>query len=249
MSDLIVLLHGSGTGSSSWMPIAASLAGSGASVVAPDLLGYGRSPPPGSSYGIAEEVSHLLGLLDRPENGTIHLVTHSFGSLIGLHLRRALGSRVTRMTLIEPVIVSVLRERHEDAAYAEMEEQYQRFMSFSDDHEAAAAFLVNHWSGAGAWESIGKRGRDLVASLVPKFRLEMIATRSDTTKLAWFAESPCPMIILVGEKTLLAPRAVARQLQSALRAALVIVPGAAHMIPITHPHAILDAIRMERIEH
>jgi pimeloyl-ACP methyl ester carboxylesterase len=66
-----------------------------------------------------------LGLLDRPGSGTIHLVTHSLGSLIGLHLRRALGSRVTRMTLIEPIIVSVLRERGEDAAYAEMEEQYQ----------------------------------------------------------------------------------------------------------------------------
>jgi pimeloyl-ACP methyl ester carboxylesterase len=169
-----------------------------------------------------------MGLLDRPQNGTIHLVTHSLGSLIGLHLRRALGSRVTRMTLIEPVMVSVLRERHEDAAYAEMGEQYQRFMSLSDDHEAAAAFFVNHWSGAGAWESIGKRGHDLVASLVPKLRLEMIATRSDTTKLAWFSESPCPTIILVGEKTLLAPRAAARQLQSSLRAALVIARCRAH---------------------
>jgi pimeloyl-ACP methyl ester carboxylesterase len=86
--------------SSSWTLISASLSGWGASVVAPDLIGYGRSPPPSSSYGIAEEVSHLIGLLDRPQNGTIHLVTHSFGSLIGLHLRRALGSRVTRMTLI-----------------------------------------------------------------------------------------------------------------------------------------------------
>jgi hypothetical protein len=64
---------------------------------------------------------------------------------------------------------------------------------------------VNHWSGASAWESIGKRGRDLVASLVPKLRLEMIATRSDTTELAWFVESPCPTIIVVGEKTLRAP--------------------------------------------
>jgi pimeloyl-ACP methyl ester carboxylesterase len=156
MSDLIVLLHGSATGSSSWTPISAPLAALGASVIAPDLIGYGRSPPPSSSYGIAEEVSHLLGLLDRPQNGTIHPVTHSLGSLIGLHLRRALGSRVTRMTLVEPVIVSVLRERGEDAAYAEMEEQYQRFMSLSDDHEAAAAFFVNNWSGAGAWESMGK---------------------------------------------------------------------------------------------
>jgi len=39
-------------------------------VLAPDLIGYGPSPPPSSSYGIAEEVSHLLGLLDCPQNGT-----------------------------------------------------------------------------------------------------------------------------------------------------------------------------------
>src|SRR5271155_3212910 len=103
MSDLIVLLSGAATGSSSWTPISAPLAALGASVVAPDLIGYGRSPPPSSSYGIAEEVSRLMGLLDCPQNGTIHLVAHSLGSLIGLHLRRALGSRVTRMTLVEPV--------------------------------------------------------------------------------------------------------------------------------------------------
>jgi pimeloyl-ACP methyl ester carboxylesterase len=59
MSDLIVLLHGAATGSSSWTTISASLSGSGASVVAPDLIGYGRSPPPSSSYGIAESNSDM----------------------------------------------------------------------------------------------------------------------------------------------------------------------------------------------
>jgi hypothetical protein len=39
-----MLLHGSATGSSSWTPISASLAASGASVVAPDLIGCGRFP-------------------------------------------------------------------------------------------------------------------------------------------------------------------------------------------------------------
>jgi pimeloyl-ACP methyl ester carboxylesterase len=123
-------------------------------VFAPDRLGYGRSPAPTSSYGIKEEVAHLTRLLDLHNVGTLHLVTHSLGSLIGLHLRRSLGARVTRMTLIDPIVVSVLRERGEDAAYAEMEEQYHRFMSLSE--EAAAGFFVDHSSGAGAsspWES------------------------------------------------------------------------------------------------
>ena len=259
MSETIVLLHGSATGSSSRDPVASSLVSAGARVFAPDMLGYGQSPAPTGSYGIAEEVAHLARLLDlQPYSfngtiyavghlGTFHLVTHSLGSLIGLHLRRALGARVTRMTLVDPVVVSVLRERGEDAAYAEMEEQYQRFMSLSADHEAAAHFFVDHWSGTGAWESMGKRARAVVTSLVPKVRLEMTATRSDTAKLAWLAESPPPTTILVGEKTLAAPRAVARLLGPAFAATTVMVPGAAHMIPITHPEAVVDAVRREAV--
>jgi pimeloyl-ACP methyl ester carboxylesterase len=185
-----------------------------------------------------------MGVLDH-EDGAMHLVAHSFGTLIGLHLRRALGGRVSRMTLIEPVLVSVLRERHEDAAYAEMEGQYQRFMSPGDDHAAAAAFFVNHWSGPGAWESLGQRGREFLGALVPKLRLEMIATRSDETRLEWFAASPCPTTIVIGENTLLAPRAVARQLQPAFGATVVTVAGAAHMIPTTHPQAVVDAMGMD----
>ncbi len=255
MSDTIVLLHGSATGSSSWDAVAGSLVSAGARVFAPSLLGYGRSPAPSGSYGIAEEVAHLVRLLDlQPYSchgriyavghiGTFHLVTHSLGALIGLHLRRALGARVTGMTLVDPVVVSVLRECGEDAAYAEMEEQYQRFMSLSADHEAAAHFFVDHWSGAGAWDAMGKRGRAMVTSLVPKLRLEMTATRSDSATLAWLAESPPPTTILVGEKTLLAPRAVARQLGPAIAATTVTVSSAAHMIPITHPAAVVDAVR------
>src|SRR5437667_8375046 len=82
---------------------------------------------------------------------------------------------------------------------------------------------------------MGTRGRAMVTSLVPKLRLEMTATQSDTATLAWLAESPPPTTILIGEKTLLAPRAVARLLGAALEATTVMVPGAAHMIPITHP--------------
>jgi len=255
MSDTIVLLHGSATGSSSWDAVAGSLVSAGARVFAPDLLGYGRSPAPSGSYGIAEEVAHLVRLLDlQPYSchgriyavghiGTFHLVTHSLGALIGLHLRRALGARVTGMTLVDPVVVSVLRECGEDDAYAEMEEQYQRFTSLSADHEAAAHYFVDHWGGAGAWDSMGSRGRTTVRSLVPTLRLEMTATRSDTATLGWLAESPPPTTILVGERTLLAPRAVARLLAPALAATTVTVSGAGHMIPITHPAAVVDAVR------
>jgi hypothetical protein len=46
------------------------------------------------------------------------------------------------MTIVEPVVVSILRERGEEAGAAEMERQYQRFMSLSNHPEAAAQFFV-----------------------------------------------------------------------------------------------------------
>jgi hypothetical protein len=84
--------------------------------------------------------------------------------------------------------------------------------------EGSAAFL-------GAWELIGERARSVITSLVPKVRLETITARSDATGLEFFAESPPPTTILIGEKTLVARRATARQLAPALQAKSLIVPG------------------------
>jgi pimeloyl-ACP methyl ester carboxylesterase len=72
MTDAIVLLHGGATGSSSRNAVARSLVSSGAHVFAPDMLGYGASPPPTGSYAIAEEVAHMTRLLSPDNEGETH---------------------------------------------------------------------------------------------------------------------------------------------------------------------------------
>ena len=245
MDNVIVLLHGSANGSYSWRQVKSTLSSQGLDVFAPDMLGYGNAPAPSDSYSIQQEIAHLQRQIDLQGIGTMHLVAHSLGSMLGLHLRRALGARVVRMTLIDPVVVSVLREQREEAGYAELEAQYQRFMNSLPNETNAARAFVEHWSGKGVWGSIGERAHSVITSLVPKIRLEMIAARSDSTGLADFAESPPRTTILVGEKTLAAPFATARQLAPAFRATTLVVLGAAHMIPLTHPAAIVDAVRSE----
>lgn len=243
MSDAIVLLHGSANGSYSWGQVRRALASQGAKVLAPDMLGYGGAPAPSETWTLLEEVEHLRRSIDQLHDGRIHLVAHSLGTLFALHLRLALGERVTRMTLLDPVVVSVLRETGEADGYAEMEAQYERFMGLVGDPTAAARGFVDHWSGAGAWERIGDKARATITALVPKVRLEMIATRSDTTALSALAASPPPTTLVVGERTRVAPRAVARQLAQAFRAAAtVVVPGAGHMLPLTHAAAVAEAV-------
>ncbi|WP_434384910.1 alpha/beta fold hydrolase [Melittangium boletus] len=243
MSESLVLLHGSANGAYSWGAVLRGLGPTGARVLAPDMLGYGRAPAPSATYDIAEEVAHLRALIDAAEPGAVHLVTHSLGTLYGLHLRRALGARVTRLTLIDPVLVSVLRDSGEQAGFDEMEGQYQHFMRrLAEAPAAAARGFVEHWNGEGSWEAIGERARAVITGLAPRVALEMDQARRDTTPLAWLAESPPPTHILLGERTRVAPQAVTRQLARAFGATVTVVPGAAHMIPLTHAAHVVRAL-------
>src|SRR5260370_6257257 len=192
MSDLIVLLHGSANGSYSWGPVQSALVSRGATVVAPDMLGYGNAPPPSERWSLAEETEHLQCSVNHAHNGTVHLVAHSLGATFGFYLLRALGLRVTRMTLTDPVIVSVLRETGANDGYAEMEAQYQRFMGLLADPTAAARAFVEHWSGVGSWEKIGEKARVVITPLVPKIRPEMIPARSAPTALQALVKPPPP---------------------------------------------------------
>lgn len=244
MSESLVLLHGSANGAYSWGAVLRGLGPSGARVLAPDMLGYGRSPAPSAAYDIAEEVAHLRALIDAAGLDTVHLVTHSLGTLYGLHLRRALGARVTRLTLIDPVLVSVLRGGDEQAGFDEMETQYQHFMRRLDEQAPAAAArgFVEHWNGPGSWDTLGERARTVLTALAPRVALEMDQARRDTTPLPWLAEAAPPTHILLGEQTRVAPQAVTRQLARAFGATVTVVPGAAHMIPLTHAAHVVRAL-------
>lgn len=238
----IVLLHGSANGSYSWGAVREALAAQGATVWAPDMLGYGRSPAPSQGWTVREEVAHLRSWLDQHGVGPFHLVTHSLGTFFGLHMRLALGARVSRLTLVEPVLVSVLRVPGEEEALGEMDALFQRFMRAMPDHAAAARVFVEHWSGAGTWNTLGDRARALITNIAPRLKAEMVACEADPTRVEELAVDLVPTSILVGEGTLLAPRAVSRILGQAFGSKTIVVPGAGHMIPLTHPAAIVDAL-------
>ncbi|OAI58969.1 hydrogenase expression protein [Ralstonia solanacearum] len=243
----IVLLHGSATGSTSWAAVRTGLEAHGATVLVPDMLGYGRSPVPSEAWQVKDEIAHLRGWLDLQGVGAFHLVTHSLGAFFGLHLRLAVVSRVAGLTLVDPVVVSVLREPGEEDALREVHALCDRFMRALPGHDAAARQLVEHWSGAGAWNALGERGRALVAGLAPRLRLEMAARAADRTTLAQLTSTAVPTSVLVGERTSATPRAVSRLLAGAFDARTVVVPGAAHMIPLTHPTAVVDAIHADMV--
>jgi 2-hydroxy-6-oxonona-2,4-dienedioate hydrolase/2-succinyl-6-hydroxy-2,4-cyclohexadiene-1-carboxylate synthase len=64
-----------------------------------DLRGHGLSDMPPSGYTSAEMARDLLGLLDERGIDQAHLVGHSFGGLVALHLAAVSPDRVSGLTI------------------------------------------------------------------------------------------------------------------------------------------------------
>jgi pimeloyl-ACP methyl ester carboxylesterase len=107
----IVFLHGLRGDHHGLEPIVAHL--SGATVVVPDLPGFGGSPPmpddPHDIAGYARWTRDLLAEVD--PDGTAVLAGHSFGSIVAAAAVVA-GARVRRLVLVNPIATSALAGPH-----------------------------------------------------------------------------------------------------------------------------------------
>lgn len=73
----------------------------GIAILAPDLLGHGRSPW-SAPWTIDANVAALADLLDADASGPVVVVGHSFGGAIALHLAAARPDLVAALILLDP---------------------------------------------------------------------------------------------------------------------------------------------------
>src|SRR5829696_9229991 len=99
---LVIALHCSGSTGRQWQSLTGALADTVA-VVAPDFIGTpdmghwcGRSP-----FSLAAEAAPILALIDS-SRGPIHLVGHSYGGGVALHVATLRSSRIASLALYEP---------------------------------------------------------------------------------------------------------------------------------------------------
>ena len=107
--ETVVLLHGSASNSALWRHTKGALQ-SRYRCIAPDLIGYGSSAawPQQAAFGLDAELRAIEPSL-RCCADTLHLVGHSYGGVLALHLALADPGRVQSLTLIEPVFFAALK--------------------------------------------------------------------------------------------------------------------------------------------
>src|SRR5262249_7342136 len=115
----VLLLHGSASSSVMWTPVIHALKAR-FRLIAPDLIGYGRTDswPEGYVFSLDDELRLIEPLIEHLPGG-VHVVAHSYGGVVALALARAGRVGIRSLTLIEPVAFHVL---HGDAqAWADFE--------------------------------------------------------------------------------------------------------------------------------
>jgi pimeloyl-ACP methyl ester carboxylesterase len=243
----VLVLHSTGASGAQWRALAERLAPSHR-VVAPDLCGYGGSAPwPGrTALRLAHEAARLLPLLERI--GTpVHLVGHSYGGAVALHLARTQRERIASLVLYEPVAFHLLREG--DAAdtaalreIAAVAATVARCVG-SGDYAAGAAHFVDYWSGPGTWAAMPPARQDALARRLPKVALDFEAAMHEAALPRDFASMALPALLLQGDRSPAPPWRVALRLARVWPdAPLHIVRGAGHMGPLTHRDEVNEQI-------
>jgi pimeloyl-ACP methyl ester carboxylesterase len=101
----VLLLHGGGSSSSTWVRLTAALIRRGRRVIAPDLRGHGASPR-SADYRLVSYYADIVGLLTELGLGTVDVVGHSLGGHIALRLAQQDPARVQRLIAEEPAVPS-----------------------------------------------------------------------------------------------------------------------------------------------
>jgi pimeloyl-ACP methyl ester carboxylesterase len=245
-SPLVAFLHGSAGAPRQWQPHMQRL-GLRYRVIAPALLGYAGTPEwaADASVSFRSEAAHLEQLLDLAAGG-IHLVGHSYGAAVALHFALQHPAQVRSLTLYEPPLFHLLRQRADRPADATaggaLRHAVQRRYEAGDLAGAAWVF-VDYWCGDGAWQQLPATRQQTIASRMPKVAAELRAALEETTPIARYAELRMPVLLLHGERTRTTMRQIVQTLAGVLRRPEVLqVPGADHMGAITHAETLCTLV-------
>jgi pimeloyl-ACP methyl ester carboxylesterase len=99
----VVLVHGLGASLAFWYPHIAPRLARAFRTTAYDLRGHGRSEMPAAGYSAASMAEDLEAILDGFAIASAHLLGHSFGAVIAIHLALSRPDRVRSLILADPV--------------------------------------------------------------------------------------------------------------------------------------------------
>lgn len=233
----VVFIHGAEHDHCVWVLQSRYLAHHGASVLALDLPGHGRSEGPAlaSVEAIADWVAELI---EAAGVARAALAGHSMGSLVALECAARHPERVSAVALLGcafPMKVS------------------PELLAATKDDEPLAQDMVNFWShsayahypsnpGPGFWV-MGENLRLMQRQAPGVMHIDFRACNAYGAGLERAAQVRCPALFVLGERDLMTPARSGREFAKAVAGARVVeIAGAGHALMAEKPDEVLDAL-------
>ena len=227
----ILALHSSGIGPKQWRTVPEP-------VLAPDFI-YELSDP--ARFTPERDLATCEALLNSVE-GPVHLLGHSYGGYLALHLARRHPHRIGRIAVHDPVLWGCLRSDGPPELVAAFEAVLEPIFTVPPDRWGGPEWMqgfVDFWNGPGTWAGIpGRRQRKMMQAGTKVAGEVSYCCRDQEPASAWSGVLH-PTHITCGETTPPPEVAVCEALARSLpRARLERVPGG-HMAPVTHHFELL----------
>lgn len=97
----LLILHGWGASSNSWIKVQELLAPQGYKVIVPDFPGFGKSKTPSKPWGVGDYSNFVLNLAKKFGLQNFFLLGHSFGGRIATKFAVSYPNRITRLILCD----------------------------------------------------------------------------------------------------------------------------------------------------
>lgn len=226
----VLLLHGVGLRSEAWNPQIDALA-QGCHVTALDMPGHGESPLPLRPMTLRDYSDAILAVLDGPAM----IVGHSMGAMIALDLAIRFPDRVRGVAALNAIF-----ERSPKAANAVQ----TRAASLDGKTVSDPSGTLDRWFGA---VSSPERAAccDWLTRVDPAgYKMAYTAfAQGDGPDRGALARLRCPALFMTGaQEPNSTPEMTEKMASLAPQSKAIIVPDAAHMMPMTHAEKVNAAL-------
>ncbi|WP_022707541.1 alpha/beta fold hydrolase [Paracoccus zeaxanthinifaciens] len=228
-------LHCMMASGSYWGPVAQALGGR-LDLRGFDMPGHGRSDPWTPAEGDPDFHTAVTRIAASFIQRPLDIVGHSIGATVALRIAVAAPEAVRSLTLVEPVLFAAAPSPEQDARDAEMAAMLER-----GDIEGAARSFLSVWGGPQP-DALPAPIRDQIALVADTGD----TLRNDAARIlrdGGLESIDAPVMIVTGNDSPTVVHdiadALAARLQDVGRAS---VPGAGHMLPITHPDQLAGLI-------
>ncbi len=207
-----------------------------------ELPGHGLAEDYDESRDFADQAVELA--LDEMPTEPVPLVGHSFGAVVALRIAVERPYRISSLVLVEPVFFAAVKDRW---AYDKLQRDLASFEKKVAAAENATAVKDFHaiW-GEGDWNDLPSEDRSYMMeriSLVPKGNPLLFDDRPGLLAPGRLEEIDVPVTFVDGGDS----HPVIAEIISTMGdrfqdAEWVTVGGAGHMLPMTHPEKLAEAV-------